>query len=44
MREGYCVDMGVAYYCSKTACHTDFTDEEWKRNAENNDMSYYTEW
>ena len=28
MREGYCADMGVAYYCSKYCLHSDFTDEE----------------
>ena len=44
MREGYCVDMGVAYYCSKDCLHTDFTDEEWNEECENNDQSYYTEW
>lgn len=37
MREGYCVDMGVAYYCSKDCLHTDFTDEEWNEECENND-------
>ena len=42
MREGYCVDMGVAYYCSKDCLHTDFTDEEWNEECENNDQSYYT--
>ena len=30
MREGYCADMGVAYYCSKDCLHSDFTDEEWQ--------------
>ena len=44
MREGFCVDMGVAYYCSKDCLHTDFTDEEWNEECENNDQSYYTEW
>ena len=44
LREGYCVDMGVAYYCSKDCLHTDFTDEEWNEECENNDQSYYTEW
>lgn len=37
MREGYCVDMGVAYYCSDECLHSDFTDEEWKEECENND-------
>ena len=44
MREGYCADMGVAYYCSKDCLHSDFTDEEWAEECESNDQSYYTEW
>ena len=44
MREGYCADMGVAYYCSKECLHSDFTDEEWAEECESNDQSYYTEW
>mgnify|MGYP000845751568 FL=1 len=44
MREGYCADMGVAYYCSKDCLHSDFTDEEWTEECESNDQSYYTEW
>ena len=44
MREGYCADMGVAYYCSKDCLHSDFTDEKWADECESNDQSYYTEW
>ena len=44
MRAGYCADMGVAYYCSDECLHSDFTDEEWAEECENNDQSYYTEW
>ena len=44
MREGYCADMGVAYYCSKDCLHSDFTDEEWAEECESNDQSYFTEW
>lgn len=44
MREGYCEDMGEAYYCSPDCLHTNFTDEEWDEECENNDQSYYTEW
>lgn len=40
MREGYCADMGVAYYCSKDCLHSDFTDEEWAEECESNDQSY----
>lgn len=44
MREGYCEDMGEAYYCSPDCLHTNFTDEEWDEECQNNDQSYYTEW
>lgn len=44
MREGYCVDMGAAYYCSDECLHTEYSDEEWAKECENNDQSYYTEW
>ena len=44
MREGYCVDMGAAYYCSDECLHTEYTDAEWAEECENNDQSYFTEW
>ena len=44
MKEGYCVDSGVAYYCCDDCLHTEFSDEEWQNEHENNDQSYYTEW
>ena len=44
MREGYCVDMGAAYYCSDECLHSEFTDEEWAEECNNNEQSYYTEW
>ena len=44
MREGFCLDMGVAYYCSSECLHTDFTDEEWEEECVSNPQSYYTEW
>ncbi|MDO4497930.1 MAG: hypothetical protein Q4B58_08920 [Bacteroidales bacterium] len=44
MREGYCLDMGVAYYCSRDCLHSEYTDEEWTAECEDNDQSYYTEW
>jgi hypothetical protein len=44
MRKGYCVDMGVAYYCSDDCLHSDFTDNEWAKECDSNDQSYYTEW
>ena len=44
MREGYCVDMGAAYYCSDECLHAECSDEEWTEECENNDQRYYTEW
>lgn len=44
MREGYCEDMGTAYYCSDECLHTEYTDEEWAEESESNEQSYYTEW
>lgn len=44
MNAGYCVDMGLKYYCSDECLHIEFTDEQWKEECENNDQSYYTEW
>lgn len=31
-------------YTSDECLHSDFTDEEWAEECENNDQSYYTEW
>ena len=44
MREGYCLDMGLAYYCSDDCFHTEFTEQEWEEECNTNDQSYYTEW
>jgi len=44
MREGFCVNMGDAYYCSDECLHNEYTDEEWAEECENNAQSYYTEW
>lgn len=44
MREGYCLDMGLAYYCSDDCLHTEFTEQEWEEECNTNDQSYYTEW
>lgn len=44
MRDGYCVDMGKAYYCSEDCLHTEFTEQEWIEECRDNDQSYYTEW
>lgn len=44
MCEGYCSDMGAAYYCSDDCLHTEYTKEEWAEECESNEQSYYTEW
>ena len=44
MRDGYCEDMGAAYYCCDDCLHKEFTEEEWREECEENDQSYYTEW
>ncbi len=44
MREGYCVDMGYAYYCSDECLHVHYSEKEWAQEMANNDQSYYTEW
>lgn len=44
MIEGYCYNMGDAYYCSNDCLNKDFTIEEWLTECEENEQSYYTEW
>lgn len=44
MREGYCVSAGEAYYCSDECLSSEFTEEEWANQYEEDDQSYYTEW
>ena len=44
MREGYCQGGGESYYCSDECLHTEYTDEQWKEECENDEQSYYTEW
>ena len=44
MQEGYCQDAGWRYYCSDDCLHHDFTDEEWNKECEDNDQSYWTQW
>lgn len=43
--EGYCIDGGVEYFCSKQCLNTHYTDEEWAEMYDNgNSESYYTTW
>ena len=44
MKEGYCLDGGLEYYCSTACLHRDFTDEEWEEECNTNEDSYWTEW
>ena len=42
--EGYCLSHGAAYYCGEDCLRHDFTVEEWKKECETDDQSYYSEW
>lgn len=44
MQEGYCQDGGYRYYCSDDCLHTEYSDEEWNKECDNNDQSYWTQW
>lgn len=44
MHEGYCVSMGLAYYCSDKCLHRHFTDEEWEKECRTDGQSYWTDW
>jgi hypothetical protein len=45
MYEGYCIESGLAYYCSSTCLHKHYTEEEWLALYDGGDGdSYWTEW
>lgn len=45
MNEGYCIESGIEYYCSKVCLNTEISDEEWdKLYADGEGDSYYTDW
>lgn len=44
MKEGYVVDGGLEYYCSKTCLNTIMTDEQWTAMTEGSEYNYYTTW
>lgn len=44
MTEGFCLDGGEAYYCSKECLHHDFTEEEWEAECRSGNESYWTQW
>ena len=45
MTEGYCIENGMAYYCSDECLHKNMTQEEYlELYDDGNGDSYYTEW
>ena len=44
MRDGFCVNMGEAYYCSDDCLYKHFTPYGWLQECDNNNQSYFTEW
>jgi|LSQX01.1.fsa_nt_gb hypothetical protein len=45
MREGYCIDNGLEYYCSDKCLYEHYTEEEYlEMYDEGNGDSYWTEW
>ncbi|MFD0769336.1 hypothetical protein ACFQZ1_10735 [Bacillus sp. CGMCC 1.60114] len=43
MIEGYCIDDGLAYYCSEECLYKEYTPKEYEEMYEN-DCAYWTEW
>ncbi|MCU5097055.1 MULTISPECIES: hypothetical protein [Bacillus cereus group] len=43
MVEGYCIDDGLAYYCSEECLHEEYTPEEYEEMYED-DYAYWTQW
>lgn len=43
MIQGYVYD-GYKYYCSEKCLYTDFDEEGWYKECENNEESYWTHW
>jgi hypothetical protein len=44
MDEGYCIGGGIAYFCSDTCLHTQYSPEEWAEMYSDDGDSYWTEW
>lgn len=45
MTKGYCIENGMAYYCSEKCLHKNMTEEEFNELYDNgNGDSYWTEW
>jgi len=44
MSEGYVIDGGEQYFCSKKCLHTKYTDEQWESMYDDDGDSYWTVW
>lgn len=45
MDEGFCIDGGMAYYCTEECLYTVMTPEEWDELYDDGEgSSYWTEW
>ena len=45
MNEGYCIEGGIEYYCSKECLNTEISDEEFAElYADGEGDSYWTDW
>lgn len=45
MNEGYCIEGGIEYYCSKVCLNTEISDEEFMElYADGEGDSYWTDW
>ena len=45
MNEGYCIESGMAYYCSDECLHANMTEEEYLELYDEGDGdTYYTQW
>jgi hypothetical protein len=45
MNEGYCIEGGIEYYCSKPCLNTEISDEEFAElYADGEGDSYWTDW
>ena len=45
MNEGYCIEGGMEYYCSKACLNTEISDEEFAElYADGEGDSYWTDW
>jgi hypothetical protein len=45
MNEGYCIEGGIEYYCSKVCLNTEISDKEFEElYADGEGDSYWTDW